>query len=250
MDFKKVLLSVVSAGMFMGMVGCSNTNSKSSSSATEYKNFKTQYESLNNDYDEESGNTFRTVKIKKDNPIQQVEADDIVTKINEKETFVVFFGYAECPWCRSMVSEMINSAKNNKIKTIYYVDIQNIRDQKEYDSASKSFANVTEGSDAYMKLIKKFKNVLDDYDVSYTDESTGETKSVSAKEKRIYAPTLLYVENGKAKEMIDGLSDKQESSYDEITDEMKAEMEAELNGFFSKVKKQINACSVDESSKC
>lgn len=230
--------------MFVG-TGCANSKMEPS---TEKKSFKEEYETLNGGYDEELGDNFRTVKISKHNPMVPVEASDIVKKINNKETFVVFFGYAECPWCRSMVSTMVKTAKNNKIKKIYYVDVQNIRDQLEYNDESKTFGTATIGSDDYMKLIKKLKNILDDYMVSYTSID-GEEKEINAGEKRIYAPTLIYVKKGKAVESVDGLSDKQETSSDKLTKEMKEDMTSELNEFFSKVKTKVNACSVEED-KC
>lgn len=236
-----MIVSSVFAMILIG-TGCSNSGN---STVTTKTSFKEEYEALNGGYDEEIGGNFRTVRISKNNPMETVEASDIIQKIKNKETFVVFFGYAECPWCRSMVSTMVKTAKANKIKKIYYVDIQNIRDQLEYNDESETFGTATIGTEDYMKLIKKLKTVLDDYMVTYTSVD-GEEKEINAGEKRIYAPTLIYVKDGKAVEDIDGLSEKQETSSDKLTDEIKKDMENELNGFFSKIKTKANACSVDE----
>ena len=172
----------------------------------------------------------------------------VLDKINNKDSFLVFFGYAECPWCRSMVESMVKSAKDNKIKKIYYVDIENERDQLEYQPGTDSFAEVSIGSKEYKKMLKKIGNVLDKYEIEYTN-ADGETKKKDTKEKRIYAPSLVYIKNGKAIKMIDGLSEKQKDENEVLTKEIKADMKQELNDFFSSVDKKVNACSASEE-KC
>ena len=61
--------------------------------------FKQEYEALNG---EENGNgkNYRVVEIDENNPFVYATTDEIVEKINNKESFVVYFGFAKCPWCR------------------------------------------------------------------------------------------------------------------------------------------------------
>ena len=62
----------------------------------------------------------------------------------------------------------------------------------------------------------KFEDVLDDYKL--TDDKD---KEVKTDEKRIYAPNVIVVVDGKAKKMTSGISEKQTDGYMKLTDEMK-----------------------------
>lgn len=210
--------------------------------------FKSSYESINNEAKGDSGTFYREVHIAKNNPVEISNMKSVLDKIDNKDSFLVFFGYAECPWCRSMVESMVKSAKDNKIKKIYYVDIENERDQLEYQPDTDSFAEVSIGSKEYKKMLKKIGNVLDKYEIEYTN-ADGETKKKDTKEKRIYAPSLVYIQNGKAIKMIDGLSEKQKDENEVLTKEIKADMKQELNDFFASVDKKVNACSAS-GEKC
>ena len=106
---KKILLAL----SLLLLVGCSNKNAS---------NFKKDYEEMNgktNSY----GKKYREVTINKKNPFIEVEASEIVKKIENKETFYVYFGSRLCPWCRSVIEKSIEVSNKNNIKKIYYVDI-------------------------------------------------------------------------------------------------------------------------------
>jgi 23S rRNA pseudouridine955/2504/2580 synthase len=44
-------------------------------------------------------------------------------KIENKETFVVYFGFSDCPWCRSVVEELIHVAKDLNVEKLYYAEV-------------------------------------------------------------------------------------------------------------------------------
>lgn len=244
MMFKKIVTAGLMTALLLTTASCTvGQNPKVEIKDT----FKSAYENLNNQPDSKSGGTYRKVSIAKNNPVKISKASKIINMIDNKESFVVFFGYPECPWCRSMVSEMVKSAKENKINKIYYVNIEKMRDSLEYDSVTNTFAEASSGTKEYKKLLKKLNSVLEEYKIEYTDED-GNTKEKDTGEKRIYGPSLIYVENGKANSMIDGLSDKQKDANEEVTSEMKDEMKSELDAFFKSVQPSVNACAVD--SKC
>ena len=90
--------------------------------------FKEEYESLNGTIREKDGQTIRTIKIDEENPIVYATAEEIVKKIEKKETFAVYFGFSDCPWCRSVLPTLIEVANDLKISKIYYVDVKEIRD--------------------------------------------------------------------------------------------------------------------------
>lgn len=195
--------------------------------------FKEEYESLNGTKTSYSDSNYRSVNISKRNPFVYSTADDILDMMNNKETFYVYFGSSYCPWCRSVVEEAINSSIDNKIDKIYYVDIWDgfhneiLRDTYEIDSEG-NVRKTKNGTGTYYKLLKKFDNVLEDY--TLTDDSSRE---VNVGEKRIFAPNFIYVENGKAKRLTTGISDKQSSSGDKLSKDILRDESKVFDKFFS-----------------
>ena len=178
---------------------------------TDAYKFKVEYESLNgetNDY----GKTYRTLNISKKNKMKYSTAKEIVRKTENKETFIVYFGFSKCPWCRSMIENLVKLSIENDID-VYYVDVLEIRDTIEY--VDGELKTTKEGDKDYMKLVELYSNVLSDYTISNGDEK------ISAGEKRIYAPNVIAVIDGKAKEKVEGISDELKDPYAEITENMK-----------------------------
>ena len=186
------------------MTGCTDKT-------TDAYKFKQEYEILNNQ-DNGNGKKYRTLDIDKNNKIVYSTAKEIVEKTKNKETFIVFFGFSTCPWCRSMVENLVNLSIENDIE-VYYVDVLDIRDTIEYiDGEVKT---TKEGDKDYMKLIELYSDVLDDYTI------TNDEEQISTGEKRIYAPNVIAVINGEAKEKVEGISDDLKDPYGEITEKMK-----------------------------
>ena len=177
---------------------------------TDAYKFKTEYENLNgeeNDY----GKTYRSLKINKKNRIIYSTAKEIVEKTENKDTFVVYFGFSKCPWCRSMVENLVELSIEKNID-VYYVDVLDIRDTIEM--VDGELKTTKEGDKNYMKLVELYGEVLSDYTIKNGDEK------ISTGEKRIYAPNVVAVVNGQPKEMVEGVSEELEDPYGEITEEM------------------------------
>lgn len=199
-------------------------------SLTDAEKFKKEYESFNskkNDYFE-----YRDLSINEKNPFVYTTAEDIVKKIENKETFIVYFGDPECPWCRSIIEQAGESAIENSIDKIYYVRIWNgfhneiLRDVYELKDGNPTIK--IKGTEAYYKLLKYFDKLLGDY--TLTDENKN---SVSVNEKRIFAPNFIYVKNGKAEELIEGISKKQESFNSKLTEEVIQEEKEIFDNFYT-----------------
>lgn len=203
---KKVVIVLLSILFVIPIVGCTNKDAKK---------FKEEYEKLNNT-PTSSGKITREVNIDKNNPFVYKTAEDIVTMLNNKESFVVYFGFNSCPWCRSMIENLIKAAKDTNTKTIYYVDVLNIRDVIKVDSTGETYKEKA-GDPYYMQLLTMIGNVLEDYIL------TNAGQKIETGEKRIYAPNVVVVENGKAVRMTTGVSDKETDSYMELTDEINKE---------------------------
>ena len=198
---------------------------------TDSLNFKDEYEKVNGTKNK-SGIEYRTVSIPKVNPFIYKDVSDIVKMIENKETFIVYFGFDTCPSCRSMIETLIEVASDLKIKTIYYVDVKDIRDVKTYEDGK--IITTKEASEDYYKLLNYMSNVLERYEITYQ----GEKKDLG--EYRIYAPNIISIIDGKAVALTTGISNLQTDGYMELTDEMKKES-------YNKIKKLLIKDSFDES---
>ena len=219
---RKILMMILIVGTLFLASGCGNEDAKK---------FKNDYESINGK-ENASGKVHRSVNIDEDNPYTFTTAEEIVKKIENKETFYVYFGDKLCPWCRSVIEKSIKVAKENNIKTIYYVPIWDdegneiLRDKLKVNDEGK-LETIKEGTDAYKKLLELLDSVLSDY--SLTDK---ENKKVETKEKRIYAPNFIYIESGEAKKLVEGISEKQKDSREELTEEILKDEEEAFKSFF------------------
>ena len=218
---KKKIFFIIFLITVLFITGCSNEKALE---------FKKEYESMNG-VEGKNGKVHRTVSIDENNPYEKVQAKDILDKINNKETFYVYFGDKLCPWCRSVIEKSIEVAKKKNIKKIYYVEIWNdegeeiLRDK--YILENGSLNKTIEGLEEYTKLLEVFKDLLKDY--TLTNEA-GE--KIETGEKRIYAPNYIYIEKGVPKTLITGISEKLTDSRGELTKEILEDEEKMFNEFF------------------
>lgn len=221
---KKVFLILI---LFIGLfvTGCSANNKDA-------LKFKEEYEKINGDKTSYSDNKYRTLKIDKNNPYVYSSAKEILEKINNKETFYVYFGSSYCPWCRSVIEKSIDSAQKNNIKKIYYVDIWNgfhneiLRDTYKLNDKNEA-EKEKDGTKEYYKLLEKFDNLLEDYTLT-----TDDGEEVKVGEKRIFAPDFIYVENGVAKRITSATSENQKDADAKLTKEILKDEEKSFDNFF------------------
>jgi thiol-disulfide isomerase/thioredoxin len=226
---KKILMLILLGGMLFSLTACGKEE-------TDALKFKEEYESLNGTTREKDGKTIRTIEIREDNPFVYKEASDIVEMIQNKETFVVYFGFPDCPWCRSAIPTLDSVAADLELDTIYYVNVKEIRDTLVLDDDGKVTVE-SSGTDGYYDLLEVLDNVLADYTLTDSDGNQVETG-----EKRIYAPNIISVVDGVAMELTDGISDSQTDGYMELTKEMTKES-------YNKIKCSIQ-CVADDKKTC
>ena len=206
---------------------------------TDAYRFKKEYESLNGSIRQKDGKTIRSISIDKNNPFVYQEAADIVERMNQKESFVVYFGFSDCPWCRSVLPTLIEVARDLGLDTIYYVDVKEIRDELALED--KKVITEKEGTKGYYDLLKSMDSVLEEYTLLDDNE-----KEIKAGEKRVYAPNVIGVVNGKADKITTGISDKQTDSYMELTDEIKKDTYEKIQCVIKCVVDKSKTCSLDK----
>ena len=145
--------------------------------------FKEEYEGLNGK-DNGNGKNYLSIDIKSYNPISYSNYEEIFD-ILDKGTGVIYLGFPECPWCRNLVPVLVDSALEEKVSPIYYLNISSDRNTLSLTKKGK-IKTEKKGTEDYLKLVDILKDYLPVYD-GLKDDSI----------KRIYLPTVIFVKDGK-----------------------------------------------------
>ena len=219
---KKRLLLVLAVLLFV-LGGCAPA--QNTEPCADALRFLAEYEALNGQKND-NGKLYPVVEVMENNPMFYATTDEIVRRIEAKENFLVYFGFAECPWCRGCLEPFLASAQEHGIDQICYVDIQNERDKFELQDGRP--VRTEEGTAAYTRLLELLEPVLSDY--LLTDDAG---IPISTGEKRIYAPNYVAIVDGKpvalAKE-----SELQADPYAELAEEAAADLEQQFENLFQK----------------
>lgn len=229
---KKFIQLLLIVTLVVSVTGCNKTEKEK----TDAERFKEEYESINNTTRKKDNKTIRTLEIPAENPMVYKTAEEISQKMDDKETFIVYFGFRDCPWCRSVIEELIKAGNDNSVGKIYYVDVKDIRDVKEIDEEG-NITTSKEGSDGYKELLEKMGNVLEDYTLQKNEKET-----VSAEEKRIYAPNVVAVANGEAIKLTSGESESLKDPYQKLTKEMRKETYEKFECLIKCLEKENKTC--------
>lgn len=222
---KKIALLTV---LLIAFTGCSNNSDAAK--------FKKDYESLNGKETETKGITYRSISIDSDNPIVYSSFKEVKEKVDNKETFIVYVGFAGCPWCRSVIPYILESAKENDIDKIYYV---NVREDNTKESDLRGYYKLDEDNNVVVdvypdKYYHDVLNTLSDYLEPFTLE-TEDGKTIETGENRLYAPSLIAYKNGKAIGLDECISDKQTNGYEKLTKKMISDMKSKATKVFKKI---------------
>ena len=220
-----LVIIIICSVLVVGLCGYAIMNHKEIKETDAIK-FKNEYESLNGYKNENSDKEYMKVEIDNENPIVYKTGQEILD-ILKKENAIVYFGFASCPWCRNAVPVLLDAAKEEGLDKIYYVDILNIRDQYKF-SGSIEPEMIKKGTDAY-----------------YVTDDSGNMYDTGV--KRLYAPTVLAVKDGKALDLHVSTLDSQEDPYTALTDEQKKELKDIYKEMIKKVNDNNIACKQDEA---
>lgn len=195
--------------------------------------FKEEYESIN-------GKTIkgdlkqRDLNIPEDNPYIKTDIKTIVEKIKNKETFYLYVGDSLCPWCRSGIEKMIEVAKKEGIKDIYYIDFWDDNHKEilrelyevEVDGKKVTYNKTQDAAEGYEDLLNEVKNFVQ----NYTIDKDGKTYDVGV--KRIYGGDHFKFVDGKCIAYVSLRSDKLENALYTLTDEVLKDQETKFTEFF------------------
>jgi len=200
-----LILAVVGVAIY---IICNNKKEEN----LDAKKFQNEYMELNGK--EIYGFKYVEVDISENNTVKYVNEEEVV-ELLENGSGIIYFGFATCPWCRSLVTTLTKVAEEKK-ETIYYLDISNIRSKFEIKDGKLN--KVSEGTKGYYEILRVLDNELEQYYLTEND------KKYDTNEKRLYAPTLVAVKDGEIKSMHVDTVESQKSGFDKLTDEQKAEL--------------------------
>lgn len=203
--------------------------------------FKEEYEKLNGVVND-NGYTYPTVEIDVNNPIIYATEEEILDVLKDG-TGIIYFGFPTCPWCRNIVPTLISATESVGIDKIYYLNIIDIRDSLSVNDAGEIITD-KEGTENYKKILKKLDKVLEDY---YVTDAAG--NKVNTKEKRLYAPTVVVVSNGKVVDCHVGTVDSHSQAGNGYA-EMNKDQKEELFNIFIKMFNKITNTTCNNGSKC
>lgn len=204
--------------------------------------FKEEYEALNGTvvFDDLK---YSNLEISENNPIKYSDYDELLDVI-ENESGIIYLGFPECPWCRSALPILFEVVKDNDINTIYYLNIKNDRDSYIVEDGKLVYeldenGKEKKGAKGYFKLMDALDKHLTDYIVSFED------KEYDTKEKRIYAPTVVFVREGKVLGLHVSTVESQKSGFDKMTDKQKDELYGIYEEYILEMKN--SSCSKDDA---
>lgn len=183
------------------------------------KKFIVEYEALNGELNDEE-KAYPTISISKESPIEYIEIEEVIDIIKNK-TGIIYLGYPECPWCRTLVNALMKQVENMGIEKVYYYNPEEIRDEIVLDSLGNKIIN-KEGTEEYKELV----SILDDYLWSYNGIN-------DASIKRLYVPAVVFVKDGTIVGVHTSTITSQKDPYIELDNEQKIEL-------YSILEKNIN----------
>ncbi len=199
---------------------------------TDASKFKMEYESLNGKINDKTNEEYKSVNISENNKFVYKTEEEII-KILESKSGLIYFGFKSCPWCRSMVEVLDKASQNSKIKNIYYLDIENIRDLLALDENNKVVTE-KEGNTNYYKMLNLLDAYLDDYVLKGEEDV-----SVKTGEKRLYAPTVIAVVNGEIVGFHAKTVDSQTNPNEPLTEKQEKELEKIYTDLIAKTTENI-----------
>ena len=125
---------------------------------------------------------------------------DMYTKVKNKETFVIFFGFAKCPWCRDCMPVLNETSRQAGWGTVYYA---NTRANPEWKSNLDM--------DNYDLLVEMAFDYL-----PYDENNI----------KHLDAPTAYFIKNGKIKTAV--FAPDYEAHKITIPDDIREQLRADL----------------------
>lgn len=206
---KKILYSILIVISLFLITGCGKE--------TDAQKFKKEFESLNGKTIGETNYKYPTVEVDEDNAIKYASYDETL-ELLEDGTGVIYLGYETCPWCRNAAPVLLEAASEVGVKDIYYINMKEERDEIKVKEDG-TLEVVKEGTKGYKKLLTRLDSILDEYVLKDMHGN-----KVSANEKRIFVPLVIFVKDGEIVAYHVDTVPSQVNPFEKLTEEQTYEL--------------------------
>ncbi|OLU38945.1 TlpA family protein disulfide reductase [Ileibacterium valens] len=190
----RMLALFVMAALFLSGCQMSTTN-KEQQSADE------QIENQNTGCDSEAlacmpGETDSEPEAKDEASFNEMSFNDAISFFEDKKTGLLYFGFADCPWCQEIVPILDQALKENG-KSVHSIQTRDSELNRLYSDEQKA----------------EIEKYISDY-MSEDDQGV----------LTLYVPLVLYVENGEVVDGHQGTVDEHDAHERKMTDQEKQEV--------------------------
>ncbi|MGI6238727.1 MAG: hypothetical protein ACOYI5_03765 [Christensenellales bacterium] len=174
--------------------------------------FKQEHEILNGQYNLDGSHIYQSIEVPPDNHVIYAELLEVLDLI-DAGSGVIYFGFPECPWCRTLVPVLFEAiAEAGYEGDVYYCNFLDERDRMSLGEDGEIVVDQP-GSEAYARLVEVLYDHLGPYN-GLNDDAI----------KRVYFPTTVFVKDGEVTGVHLVTVEGQESGYDALTEEQHAEL--------------------------
>ena len=213
------LIAILAVGF--GVYAYKNKDTKTcKNEETDAIKFKREYETFNGKKYDNTDIEYFTVNLSNKNLFKYVSEKEAV-KFLKEGTGIIYFGFPQCPWCRTLVPYLEEVARLNGVEEIKYLNILDIRDS--YKVENKKVITDKKGTDEYYEILKILDKYLEEFSV--TDQAG---KKYTTGVDRLYAPTIVVVKDGEIVSFHEGTVESQEK-FVPLTEEEQKELKNILN---------------------
>lgn len=214
---KIVMVFLGTLVIFVGAFSIYNQYQDKLKKDTDAYKFKEEYEEYNGKTNA-LGTKYLNVDISDDNIIKYATVEEIIDTI-ESGTGIIYFGFPTCPWCRNAIGVLFDAANDAEVEQILYLNVYELRDK--YEVIDNKLVKTDAEGEGYYELLDALDSVLTDYVVYDSNNTSYETG-----EKRLYAPTIVFVKDGSivANHVGTVTLPSGQTAYDSLTDTQKKEL--------------------------
>ena len=234
-----LVIIIVCAVLVMALCAYAIINHKSVE-ITDAIKFKEEYEAYNGKTNENTDKNYLEVNIDRENPIVYKTGKEILDVMKNEDAFI-YFGFASCPWCRNAITPLLDAAREMNLKTIYYVDIYDIRDTYKFTGSIEP-EQTKKGTDAYYKILKFLGKNLEEY---YVQDESGNMYDTGV--TRLYAPSFVTVKDGKVESFHVSTVESQKDPYVALSEKEKEELTDIFKDMIKKLQETKDTCTSKDS---
>ncbi len=178
--------------------------------------FRREYEIMNGQLAMDGEHTYQALEIPEDAPIVWLEPDGVFELMNGG-TGVLYLGFPECPWCRTLLPALFEAmAQSGFDGSFYYYNAQQDRDSRYLDENGEIVVK-DEGTELYRMLLERLDAYLEPYK-GLNDPAV----------KRILFPTTVFLRDGEVVDVHRVTVDSQTDGFAPLTDEQYDELLSSL----------------------